>query len=129
MRLTSHFLPAARVIRISRSGAPLASSESAFSLTLQGLTRIYSTESLPAALPLDSLKIFSVTYPSLDDPGEAPSREIVHTFRTAAFRLLDRLDLESPHQSKPPSSRIRPDVWRKLRSLVQEVNEDGAVWL
>lgn len=125
--LVPPFPPAARVIRVPRVITPLTGSESAFNLTLQGLTRIYTTEPLPNALPLDPLSIFAVTYPSLDDANEAPSKEIVHAFRTAAFRLLDRLDLETPHQSS--SSRIRPDVWRRLRSLVQEVNEDGAVWL
>lgn len=50
-------------------------------------------------------------------------------FRIAAFRLLDRLDLEPSNQPATPSRRIRPDVWRRLRSLIQDVNAEGAVWL
>lgn len=123
--------PAARVIRCSRPATLYATPKPAFNLTLQGLTRIHFTESLPDQIPhSDTLAEFAVAYPSIDESIQTPSKETVHAFRGAALRLLDRLDLEPTPQSPSLNSRsIRPDVWRRLRSLVQDVNADGAVWL
>ncbi|KAF8305834.1 ATP-dependent protease La [Clavulina sp. PMI_390] len=120
---------AARVLRVSRSAGSTSSSRTSFTLIVQGLTRIHLTEPLPLTLPAPHLLTeYEVTYPSLASADHIPSKDIVHAFRTAAFRLLDRLDLESSNPAVT-TARLRPDLWRRLRSLVQDVNPAGAVWL
>lgn len=78
----------------------------------------------------DQLAEYSVTYPSVGLDHEGPSPELLSPFRSAAYRIIDRMELESnvgaPHSSIGHS---RSDIWRRLRSLVSEVNPEGVAWL
>ena len=116
-------------MRIARPSGLLSSAKQQYTLTLQGLSRIKLDQQPPVSPnSRGDLEEFAVTYPSVESENEIPSKEVVQAFRQAAFRLLDRLDLEDGTQSGA-GSRHRSDVWRRLRSLVQDVNPHGAAWL
>ncbi|KAF8331857.1 Lon protease C-terminal proteolytic domain-containing protein [Cantharellus anzutake] len=123
---------AARLLRLSRpSGLSLNSRSSHYSVTLQGLTRIRLAKVSPIVDESpDHLPEYSVVYPSPEDNDDLPSPELDHSFRSAANRIIERMEFETIAGNSPPlNGRGSPEVWRTLRSLISEAKPNGLVWL
>ncbi|KAI0944473.1 hypothetical protein AcW1_002170 [Taiwanofungus camphoratus] len=110
----------ARIIRLVRPPKSLGRSEKQpYLLSLVGLSRVHLLDTKQSTRTTDSPIVQRVEYP----PAEGmPSSESVATFKTAAFKLLDRLANDTANQSKR-------DTYGKISSMVDEVSDQRAPWM
>lgn len=80
---------------------------------------------LPSSASLLKVPLHPVLYDvATDKPGRVVEEHTAEAFRTAASRLLDRLDSEA----KGNGGRVGVD-WRRLRSIVEDAEADRTPWV
>ncbi|PVF96387.1 ATP-dependent protease La [Serendipita vermifera] len=118
------------VARIVRFVRPTPLSPNNCILTLAGIARVQLGKPLPSPSSLEKIPMHPIHYSIPSSSEKSISEPMAETFRSAALRLVDRLDAESKNDRRGIGALLGKNIeWRKLRAVIEDAEADKTPWV